>query len=90
MDLFQGQEQCISLGRPVQKRRVIDNRSDRYIEHIVDPLTGKVLRDVDEPLSAHQGHGSAKTRKKETRWSRRAMLLALAAILIAVAILLLW
>jgi hypothetical protein len=33
--------------------RVIDREHDRYREHIVDPQSGAVLRDVDEPLSQH-------------------------------------
>jgi hypothetical protein len=40
--------------------REIDRENDRYREKIVDPQTGAVIRSVDEPLSEHQGHGSAK------------------------------
>lgn len=45
--------------------RTINRRNDRYRERIVDPSTGEVLRDVDEPLSHHVGHGSAKPAKKQ-------------------------
>lgn len=40
-------------------RRVIDRENDRYVEKIEAP-DGTVLRDVDEPLPEHRGHGSAK------------------------------
>jgi hypothetical protein len=40
--------------------RDIDRENDRYREVVVDGKTGKVIRAVDEPLSAHRGRGSAK------------------------------
>jgi hypothetical protein len=40
--------------------RRIDRNADRYSEHITDAKTGAVIRSVEEPLSEHQGHGSAK------------------------------
>lgn len=47
-------------GRWNERHRVIDRDADLYEEKIADPETGEVLRDVREPLSEHQGHGSAK------------------------------
>jgi uncharacterized FlaG/YvyC family protein len=44
----------------MDKTRFIDRDRNRYIEKVVDPDTGEVLRDVDEPLSDHFGRGSAK------------------------------
>ncbi len=44
--------------------RRIDRENDRYQEHI-ENAEGRVVRHVDEPLSEHQGHGSAKKRAKE-------------------------
>jgi hypothetical protein len=41
--------------------RLIDRRGNRYRERIVDGETGEVIRDVDEPLTGHRGHGSDKT-----------------------------
>jgi hypothetical protein len=41
--------------------RVVDREGDRYTERIVD-AAGIVVRDVDEPLSNHRGHGTAKRR----------------------------
>jgi hypothetical protein len=34
------------------------------LEHIVNPNTGEVIHHCEEPLSQHQGHGSAKRRQK--------------------------
>jgi hypothetical protein len=39
--------------------RAIDRDNDRYTETITSPTRG-VVRDVDEPLSQHRGHGAAK------------------------------
>jgi hypothetical protein len=44
----------------VHFRREFDKMRDRYFEHVEDADTGEVLRHVDEPLSEHRGHGSAK------------------------------
>ncbi len=48
-------------GRMVKWYRDINREANRYRERIVDPETGEVLRDVDEPLSDHRGHGSDRT-----------------------------
>jgi hypothetical protein len=40
--------------------RVIDRRDNRYVERIHDEETGETVRDVDEPLTDHTGHGSAR------------------------------
>lgn len=40
--------------------RVIDRDNDLYIETIKNPKTGEIIRHIEEPLSEHQGHGSAK------------------------------
>lgn len=39
--------------------RVIDRERDRYTERVSD-AAGNVVRDVDEPLSEHRGHGAAR------------------------------
>jgi len=41
--------------------RRIDRDADRYTEQITDAETGEVIKSVEEPLSEHQGYGSAKT-----------------------------
>ncbi|MBN1662581.1 MAG: hypothetical protein JW943_03160 [Deltaproteobacteria bacterium] len=40
--------------------RVIDRDNNLYIEVIKDVKTGKVIKEVREPLTDHQDHGSAK------------------------------
>jgi hypothetical protein len=40
-------------------RRTFDKLSDRYSEEIRD-RTGRIIKTVEEPLSKHRGHGSAK------------------------------
>jgi len=46
----------------MHKERLIDRENDHYRERIVNPATGKEVHFVDEPLSQHWGHGSAKKR----------------------------
>ena len=48
------------LGRLVHFRREFDKNANRYYEHVEDAATGEVIHHVDEPLSEHRGHGSAK------------------------------
>jgi len=47
-------------------KQVIDRARDYYLKVVTDPKTGTIIRYCEEPLSKHQGHGSAK-RKKEKR-----------------------
>ena len=49
-----------SLGRFVKIEQLVDHENKRYIKRVVDPKTGEVLRDVDEPLPDHTDRGSAK------------------------------
>ena len=44
--------------------RVVDRENDIYTGRITDIETGQVWKDVNEPLSKHQGHGSAKAKKQ--------------------------
>ena len=43
-----------------RKERLIDRDKDWYSEKIIDSETGEILHFCEEPLSKHQGHGSAK------------------------------
>jgi hypothetical protein len=53
-------------------RRLIDRRSDRYVEQLTDPRTETPARPItDQPLSAHQGHGSAKPELRNQPYRRR-------------------
>ncbi|MBN9492557.1 PepSY domain-containing protein [bacterium] len=60
MDQRVGDDWSHRLRRFVQRIRILDRDNNRYVEKVVDPETGEVLRDVEEPLSDHRGHGSAK------------------------------
>jgi len=51
------------LARWLRLDRVIDRERDHYEETITDPITGKIVHHSNEPLSKHQGHGSAKHKK---------------------------
>ncbi|MEW5802370.1 MAG: hypothetical protein AB1847_09735 [bacterium] len=50
-------------GKWMKIDRVIDRENDFYFEKVIDPKTKKIVHCCQEPLSSHQGHGSAK--KKE-------------------------
>jgi phage FluMu protein Com len=63
LELITGHELSRKLGRWVEKIRLIDREKDHYLEKIVDPDTGEIIRHCEEPLSQHQGHGDA--RKKQ-------------------------
>ena len=47
-------------GKWMHKERIIDRENDWYSETVTDPETGDVIYECHEPLSEHQGHGSAK------------------------------
>lgn len=52
-----------SRSKFVHKQRIIDRDNDFYSEEITDYETGEIIHYCKEPLSKHQGHGSAKTKK---------------------------
>ena len=58
-----GSEWSTRLAKMVHKERLIDRKNNRYKESVTDIQTGEVIHEVDEPLSQHTGHGSAKTPK---------------------------
>jgi hypothetical protein len=68
--LFVGKQPRKALGGVilgwVDKTWRIDKPADRIIEHVVSE-EGEILKDVDEPLSAHRGHGSDKPELKAER-----------------------
>jgi hypothetical protein len=45
---------------PVERFVLFDRLNDEYQEIITDLNTGQVIHNCKEPLSQHQGHGSAK------------------------------
>lgn len=58
--VFAGDDYFVTEQRWVRKERIIDRDNNRYFEKVWDEETGEVLREVDEKLSDHWGHGSAK------------------------------
>ena len=61
-DEIQGSDWSHDRKRFVSKHRIVDKKNDRYIEKVVDDVTGEVIVDCYEPLSQHKGHGSAKSK----------------------------
>jgi hypothetical protein len=57
-----GDSFSISRGRLVKLNQLVDHEAKRYKKKVIDPVTGEVIRDVDEPLSDHKDRGSAKPR----------------------------
>lgn len=60
---FQGDDQRKSDGKWMEKEKLLDKDNDEYKEIVIDPETGDVIHHCEQPLSDHQGHGSAKKRK---------------------------
>ena len=58
-----GTDWSYEFNKFVDFHRIIDKENNRYYKRIVGPDSGKVIREVDEPLSTHRGHGSAKIPK---------------------------
>jgi hypothetical protein len=56
----QGDELSVATGRSVRVHRIIDRRRNLYYEKVHDPETRRVLHEVEEPLTEHRGHGSAR------------------------------
>jgi hypothetical protein len=44
----------------VHREETEDRKNNRYTETVIDPDTGEIIHQADEPLSDHLGHGSAK------------------------------
>jgi predicted RNA-binding Zn-ribbon protein involved in translation (DUF1610 family) len=52
------------LDKIVHHQRLIDRDNDIYRETVTDYESGEVIHHCEEPLTQHQGHGSAKPNKK--------------------------
>lgn len=46
----------------MHREKTENRRDDRYTEVVKDPDTGEIIHEVDEPLSEHRGHGSARNK----------------------------
>lgn len=44
---------------------IIDKENNLYKKRIIDKKTKKIIYECEEPLSEHQGHGSARYKKKK-------------------------
>jgi len=53
-----------SKDKLVHRQRVIDRDNDKYLEKVTDYETGDVIHHCEEPLSKHQGHGSARQKNE--------------------------
>ncbi len=60
---FSGDDLRKSDGKWMQKEMVVDRENNLYKEIVKDIQTGEVIRDCEEPLSDHVGHGDAKFKK---------------------------
>lgn len=49
----------------VSRFRIIDKNNDRYVEKVIYTDTETIIRDCDEKLTEHWGHGSAKDSEKK-------------------------
>ena len=65
--ITQGDDLYRDTGKWNHLERVIDRENDYYSEKITDPLTGEIIKECNEPLSEHKGHGSAKHKNKNKR-----------------------
>lgn len=55
-----GEDLHRATGQWNQLTREINRENNRYREVIVNPQTGEVIRNIDEPLTSHTSRGSAK------------------------------
>ena len=60
LELQTGDDFYRKTGEWSRREKMEDRENDRYLEHIVNPKTGEAIHHCEEPLSQHQGHGSAK------------------------------
>jgi hypothetical protein len=65
IELKQGDDLHRKSGRWMLLERVIDRAKNWYREVVTDPETGKVIHQCEEPLSEHQGHGTAQKGAKK-------------------------
>jgi hypothetical protein len=66
-ELVQGDELTTITGLWARKHRLMDKDEDQYRELVIEEISGKVLRDVSEPLTSHQGRGSARQQHRPKR-----------------------
>jgi len=47
----------------LHREKTENRRDNRYTEVVRDPDTGEIVHEVDEPLTEHRGHGSARRKQ---------------------------
>lgn len=62
-ELISGDDLFRLTGQWNKLKQVIDRARDYYLKVVSDPKTGTIIRYCEEPLSKHQGRGSAKQTK---------------------------
>lgn len=60
IELNQGPSYSHKLDKPVEHERLIDRGNDRHFEKVTNYENGELIHFVDEQLSEHTGHGTAK------------------------------
>lgn len=63
--IFSGDDVRKIDGKWMEKERVIDKDKNYYKEIVTDPSNREIIHFNEEPLSEHQGHGSAKKKKPD-------------------------
>ena len=53
--------------RWMRREMDLDKENDQYKEVVIDPSTGQVIHKTNEPLTQHQGHGSAKHKRSKPK-----------------------
>jgi hypothetical protein len=51
----------------LHREKTENRRDNRYTEVVKDPDTGEIVHEMDEPLTDHRGHGSARSKKDPPR-----------------------
>ena len=68
---FVGADHTKADGSWTEKTVLVDHETDRYVERVVRERDGAIVRDVDEPLSAHTGRGSDRPDLRAAREAAR-------------------
>jgi hypothetical protein len=63
-EVIAGDDFTRSTGQWNLLERVIDRENDSYREKVMDPKSGQVIHEVDEPLSVHRCQGDAKKKRR--------------------------
>src|SRR3954447_26432427 len=68
-EFFYGSDERKSKGDYIYKEREIDKDANRYRE-LIREESGEVIRDIEQPLTDHIGHGSAKFKQVQREGDR--------------------